>query len=140
MKLNSFAAIAKALEQARVRYLVAGGLAVNASSTHWACYEALEATGAVPTRERVVTDRNRITGGGVTAGIDFGLTLLAQLLDEQTAKMTQLAMEYDPRPPYNTGTPTAAGPELTAKVLAMIGDLSREAVEVAFARRNRPAA
>jgi cyclohexyl-isocyanide hydratase len=119
---------------------VAGLLDGYRAATHWACYEALEATGAEAARARVVVDRNRITGGGVTAGIDFGLTLLAELRDEQTAKMTQLAMEYDPEPPYDTGTPTAAGPVLTAMVLAMMGDLNREAVEIAFARRSARAA
>jgi cyclohexyl-isocyanide hydratase len=119
---------------------VAGLLDGYRAATHWACYEALEATGAEAARARVVVDRNRITGGGVTAGIDFGLTLLAGLRDEQTAKMTQLAMEYDPEPPYDTGTPTAAGPVLTAMVLAMLGDLNREAVEIAFARRSARAA
>lgn len=56
-------------------------------------------------RDRVVVDRNRFTGGGVTAGIDFGLALLAELRSENVAKMTQLLMEYDPKPPYNAGSP-----------------------------------
>jgi cyclohexyl-isocyanide hydratase len=119
---------------------VAGLLDGYRAATHWACYDALEATGATAARERVVVDGNRMTGGGGTAGIDFGLRLLAQLRDERVAKMTQLAMEYDPEPPYDTGTPAAAGPELTAMVLAMMGSLNREAVEIVRARRSRPAA
>jgi transcriptional regulator GlxA family with amidase domain len=110
------------------------------ATTHWACFEGLAATGARPVKQRVVTDRNRITGGGVTAGIDFGLTLLAELRDEQTAKLTQLLMEYEPQPPYNCGTPEAAGPALVATALAMTGDLNREAVEIARGRRKRAAA
>ncbi len=119
---------------------MAGLLDGYKAATHWACYEALAATGAEPVRERVVVDRNRITGGGVTAGIDFGLRLLAKLRDEQTAKMTQLAMEYDPEPPFDTGTPERAGPELTAMALAMMGNLNREAIEIARGRLRRPAA
>jgi cyclohexyl-isocyanide hydratase len=57
-------------------------------------------------------DRNRITGGGVTAGIDFGLVLLAQLRGEEVAKVIQLAMEYDPEPPFQAGSPNSAGPAI----------------------------
>jgi cyclohexyl-isocyanide hydratase len=119
---------------------MAGLLDGYKATTHWACYDALAATGAEVARERVVVDRNRITGGGVTAGIDFGLRLLAKLRDERTAKLTQLAMEYDPEPPFDTGTPERAGPELTAMALAMMGDLNREAIEIARRRLRRPAA
>ena len=58
----------------------------------------------------MVVDRNRITGGGVTAGIDFGLVILAKLRGDDAAKLTQLAMEYDPEPPFNAGSPKTAGP------------------------------
>lgn len=77
------------------------------------------------TREqgRVVTDRNRITGGGVTAGIDFGLVLLADLLGDDIAKMTQLALEYDPAPPFNAGTPSKAGEKITKSVQDWVGPL-----------------
>jgi len=85
-----------------------------------------------PGRERVVTDRNRFTGGGVTAGIDFGLTLLAELRGEHVAKVTQLLMEYDPAPPFNTGHPRMAGPQLIAAALKVVGeDALAEGVEVA---------
>lgn len=87
-----------------------------------------------------MVDRNRFTGGGVTAGIDFGLTLLAELRGEDVAKMTQLMMEYDPAPPFNTGHPRTVGPELTAAVLKVVGSMSEEAVGIARARREREAA
>ncbi len=66
----------------------------------------------------------------MTAGIDFGLVLLARLLGEDIAKMTQLAMEYDPHPPFNAGTPKGAGPEITEKVLAWMEPFSRRMGQV----------
>ena len=62
--------------------------------------------------ERVVIDRNRATGGGVTAGIDFGLRLAAELRGEKVAQEIQLLMEYDPAPPFASGSPRTARPEL----------------------------
>jgi cyclohexyl-isocyanide hydratase len=67
-----------------------------------------------------VADRNRFTGGGVTAGIDFGLTLLAELRGADVAKQTQLFMEYDPQPPFNAGSPETAGPEIVEAVRAVL--------------------
>ena len=119
---------------------MAGLLDGYRAATHWASYEALEALGATATHERVVVDRNRFTGGGVTAGIDFGLTLLAELRGEQVAKVTQLVMEYDPEPPFQAGTPDAAGPELTAIALGMVGEMKSEAVVIAQGRRRQPVA
>lgn len=119
---------------------MAGLLDGYRAATHWACYDALEALDVDAVHERVVVDRNRFTGGGVTAGIDFGLTLLAELRGEQVAKVTQLAMEYDPDPPFNAGSPDAAGPELTAIALTMMGDMNAEAVEIARTRRRTPVA
>ena len=115
---------------------MAGLLDGYRAATHWACYPALEAVGAISTHERVVVDRNRYTGGGVTAGIDFGLTLLAELRGEQVAKVTQLAMEYDPEPPFATGTPETAGPELVNIALTIMGDMNPEAIEIAQSRRR----
>ena len=86
------------------------------AGAHWAFRDMLPNFGAEPVAERIVVDRNRITGGGVTAGIDFGLKLAAILADEETAKEIQLFVEYDPKPPFNAGTPETAGPDLTAKV------------------------
>ena len=91
------------------------------AATHWAYYDQLAATATVqPVHARVVVDRNRITGGGVTAGLDFGLSLLAILRDANVARVTQLMMEYDPAPPFNAGLPDLAGPEVTAMALGMI--------------------
>ena len=115
---------------------MAGLLDGYRAATHWGCYEALEAVGATATRERVVVDRNRFTGGGVTSGIDFGLTLLAELRGEQTAKVIQLALEYDPEPPFQTGTPDKAGAELTAIAVAMAGNMNAKAVTIAEGRRR----
>ena len=119
---------------------MAGLLDGYRAATHWACYPALDAVGAISTHERVVADRNRYTGGGVTSGIDFGLTLLSELRGEQVAKVTQLAMEYDPKPPFDTGTPETAGPELTAIALALMGDMNPEAVRIAQTRSRQTAA
>jgi cyclohexyl-isocyanide hydratase len=73
--------------------------------------------------ERVVIDRNRMTGGGVTAGIDFGLTIAAKLWGDESAKIAQLMLEYDPAPPFDTGSPEKAGPELVKKALLNIQHL-----------------
>ena len=70
--------------------------------------------------------RNRVTGGGVTAGLDFGLVILAALLGEDIAKVTQLAMEYDPAPPFDAGTPKKAGPAVVKKVQDWIGPVLGE--------------
>ena len=72
-------------------------------------HDLLEAFGAVPVKERVVVDGNVMTGGGVTAGIDFALVLAAEILGEQEAKQIQLAIEYDPKPPFDAGSPETAG-------------------------------
>ena len=94
------------------------------ATTHWSAYETLGAFGVeVVCGERVVVDRNRITGGGVTAGIDFGLVLLAQLRGEPIARLSQLAMEYDPAPPFDAGSPDKAGPEATAMARGFIAEI-----------------
>ena len=84
-----------------------------------------------------MVDRNRFTGGGVTAGIDLGLTPLAELRGEAVAEMTRLMMEHDPAPPFSTGHSRTAGPELTAAALKATGSMSKEAVGIAEARRER---
>ena len=96
----------------------AGLLEGYQATSHWSVKDELSVFGAVPTDGRVVIDRNRMTGGGVTAGIDFGLTLAATLAGEQTACAIQLGMEYAPAPPFQSGTPEQAGPELTNALLA----------------------
>jgi cyclohexyl-isocyanide hydratase len=96
----------------------AGLLRGYRAATHWTAMENLSAFGAMPTKTRVCIDRNRVTGGGVTAGIDFALTLVAMLLDEQTAQAIQLRLEYNPAPPFNAGSPDTA----PAEVVALIND------------------
>jgi cyclohexyl-isocyanide hydratase len=92
--------------------LAAAGLLEGYRATsHWLWRDYLELFGAIPTDARIVRDRNRLTGGGVTAGLDFGLALLAELKGEERARLTQLGAEYDPDPPFDSGSPTAAGPE-----------------------------
>jgi cyclohexyl-isocyanide hydratase len=99
--------------------LGAAGLLVGyRSACHWAAREMLSAFGAEPVAERIVRDRNRLSGGGVTAGIDFGLVLAAELAGEDVAKEIQLMLEYAPAPPFRAGTPEAAGAGLEARVRA----------------------
>ncbi|OYU51605.1 MAG: hypothetical protein CFE27_10875 [Alphaproteobacteria bacterium PA1] len=98
----------------------AGLLKGYKSACHWAYRDLLPMFGAEPVAERIVRDRNRITGGGVTAGIDFGLTLAAELAGEETAKQIQLFVEYDPAPPFDVGSPERAGPQLTESVRSML--------------------
>jgi cyclohexyl-isocyanide hydratase len=96
----------------------AGLLRGYRAATHWTAMENLSAFGATPTKTRVCIDRNRVTGGGVTAGIDFALTLVSMLLDEKTAQAIQLRLEYNPAPPFNAGSPDTA----PAEVVALIND------------------
>lgn len=115
----------------------AGLLKGYRSACHWSVRDELAAFGAVPVADRVVRDRNRLSGGGVTAGIDFGLTLAAELAGEQTAKAIQLMMEYDPKPPFDSGSPEKAGPELVAlykQRTAGMMEQRREANRTAAAR------
>jgi transcriptional regulator GlxA family with amidase domain len=88
------------------------------ATTHWSVYDELEATGAVPVTERIVEHERLLIGAGVSAGIDLALTLTARLTHENVAKAIQLGIEYDPQPPYDTGTPAKAGPDLVALVRA----------------------
>jgi cyclohexyl-isocyanide hydratase len=120
-----------AAQGARARYVTSvctGSLVLAAagllngyrSACHWASRDLLSAFGAIPVAERVVRDRNRFSGGGVTAGIDFGLTLLAELAGDEVAQSVQLGLEYDPQPPFQSGSPEKAGPERTARVRAQM--------------------
>jgi cyclohexyl-isocyanide hydratase len=113
----------------------AGLLEGYAATTHWAYHELLLHCGATAVKQRVVVDRNRITGGGVTAGIDFALRLVAELSDEDTARAIQLGLEYDPEPPFRAGTPALAGEELTARVRQSF-EPSRKQYEDALDRRQ----
>jgi cyclohexyl-isocyanide hydratase len=98
----------------------AGLLQGHRATTHWAFLDMLPQFGALPVKSRVVVDRNRMSGGGVTAGIDFGLTLLAQFRGEGVAKAVQLMMEYDPQPPFDAGSPEKAGPDVVSATRRLI--------------------
>jgi cyclohexyl-isocyanide hydratase len=109
------------------------------ATTHWAARSFLESLGAIVVDQRVCIDGNRITGGGVTAGIDFGLRVAAELTDQTSAEMIQLLLEYNPQPPFNAGSPDAAAPDLVARYrTTMAGPLEarRQAVQQATARRR----
>ncbi len=93
----------------------AGLLEGYKATTHWAWHHHLALFGAEPVHARTVIDRNRATGGGVTAGIDFALVLIAAVAGEEVAKAIQLGFEYDPAPPFDAGSPEKAGPELVAR-------------------------
>ena len=84
------------------------------AATHWSAMELLALFGATPTKTRVCIDRNRVTGGGVTAGIDFALKLVSLLVDRTTAEAIQLRLEYNPAPPFNAGSPDTAPAEVLA--------------------------
>jgi cyclohexyl-isocyanide hydratase len=94
----------------------AGLLNGKRAATHWTAMELLPAFGAIPIAERVVVDGNVITGGGVTAGIDFGLRVVAEIAGEHVARTIQLVIEYDPSPPFDSGHPRSADPKLVASV------------------------
>jgi cyclohexyl-isocyanide hydratase len=93
----------------------AGLLEGKRATTHWMSHHLLEPFGAIPVKARSVADGNVITGGGVTAGIDFALLVAAQLAGEDAAKAIQLGIEYDPNPPFDAGSPQAAGEAVTAR-------------------------
>ena len=115
---------------------MAGLLAGRHAATHWAFYDVLKALGAVPVEERVVIDGDRFTGGGITAGIDFGLRLLAELRGEEVAKVTQLMLEYDPDPPFDAGHPRKAAPEIVAAARIIVSDaMVAEGLAIAAGRR-----
>jgi cyclohexyl-isocyanide hydratase len=101
--------------------LAAAGLLEGYRATcHWASRDQLAFFGVEPVAERVVFDRNRVTGGGVTAGIDFALALTAAIRGEEHARFVQLSLEYDPAPPFDSGSPHSANPETLARYHAMV--------------------
>jgi cyclohexyl-isocyanide hydratase len=107
----------------------AGLLRGKRAATHWMSMDMLKAFGAIPVGDRVVVDGNIITGGGVTAGIDFGLRVAAEIAGEETARAIQLGIEYDPHPPFDSGHPRSADPKLVdkAKDLAKARQTERQA-------------
>lgn len=109
----------------------AGLLKGYRAATHWSAMEMLALFGAMPTRTRVCIDRNRITGGGVTAGIDFALTLVSMLVDRTTAEAIQLRLEYNPAPPFNAGSPDTAPAEVVALIKQRIAPFQARRIEAA---------
>ena len=121
----------------------AGLLRSYRAATHWTAMEYLAAFGATAAKTRVCVDRNRVTGGGVTAGIDFALTLVSLLTDRQTAQAIQLRLEYNPAPPFNAGSPDTVPPEILAFMKEKIAPAQARRVEKidrAAARLAAPAA
>lgn len=115
----------------------AGLLKGYRATCHWASHHLLTLLGATPVHARVVEDRNRITGAGVTSGIDFGLRIAARMRDERYAKMLQLVNEYDPQPPFHAGNPAQAGPELTGHLRQMMAPGIENARQAAEASREK---
>ena len=115
----------------------AGLLRGYRAATHWTAVDFLSAFGATPAKTRVCVDRNRITGGGVTAGIDFALTLVSIMVDRRTAEAIQLRLEYNPAPPFTSGSPDTAPVEILALMQERIAPSQRrrgEAIKRAAAR------
>jgi len=104
----------------------AGLLKGRKATTHWLSHDLLARFGAIPTAGRVVRDGNVITAGGVTAGIDFGLVVVAELLGRPVAGAIQLELEYAPEPPFASGEPEHAAPEVLAQARADFAATRRE--------------
>ncbi len=107
------------------------------AATHWMAMDFLTAFGAIPVHERIVNDRNRITGGGVTAGIDVALAIAAATLGDEAAKEIQLFVEYDPQPPFDCGSPRTADPALVEQVRTKhAGQIAKRVALVQTAAQN----
>jgi cyclohexyl-isocyanide hydratase len=119
----------------------AGLLEGYRATCHWAQHHHLAGFGAIPVKQRVVIDRNRASGGGVTAGIDFSLSLVAAIRGAAHAKLVQLSLEYDPAPPFDGGSPERADAATLARFQAMgkSGAATRDARIMAAAARLRRA-
>ncbi|HKR89536.1 MAG TPA: DJ-1/PfpI family protein [Phenylobacterium sp.] len=118
----------------------AGFLQGRRAACHWAWRDLLPLFGAAVDEDRVVRDGNVFTGGGVTAGIDFAFTLLAELAGETTAQGVQLGLEYAPEPPFHAGRPELAPPEVLAAYRARLAPFAtrrRAQAEAAAARLER---
>ena len=103
----------------------AGVLAGLTATTHWASYDRLQSLGASPTEQRVVKQGKIITAAGVSSGIDMGLVLVAALEGDEMAKLIQLAIEYDPQPPFDSGSPSKVSPEFKKFALSIFADPNR---------------
>ena len=109
----------------------AGLLTGYKATSHWAAVSLLPLFGATSTEDRIVRDGNRITAGGVTSGIDFGLALVGQLRDRQYAECVQLMNQYAPEPPYDAGTPAKAPGEVTKVMRDMFVDFKKDVEKIA---------
>lgn len=117
----------------------AGLLAGKRAACHWAWRDLLAPFGAIPDAGRVVRDGNVLTGGGVTAGIDFVLTLIAELAGDDVAQMIQLGLEYAPAPPFNAGRPELAPPAVLAETKARMAPAMAKRREVVERMAAAPA-
>lgn len=109
--------------------LAAAGLLTGYQATsHWASLQMLAEFGVIPVSKRVVRDRNRITGAGVTSGIDFAFVLAAELYGSEIARNIQLAIEYDPEPPFDHGAPAKADPQYVQEIITATHGLRGSAV------------
>ena len=114
----------------------AGLLQGYKATSHWSVRDVLAGFGAIPTDARVVRDRNRITGAGVTAGLDFGLTMVAELRDRIYAECCQLMGEYDPDPPFYAGSMKTAPAEVKASMVELLADFRKKAEELATPKKG----
>jgi putative intracellular protease/amidase len=112
----------------------AGLLKGYKATSHWACRDALAGFGAIPTDARVVRDRNRITGAGVTSGLDFGLTMVAELRDRNYAECSQLVTEYDPHPPFDAGSMHTASAPVREQMRQLLAEFTADAERLAGLR------
>jgi cyclohexyl-isocyanide hydratase len=118
--------------------LAAAGLLTGYRATcHWSSLSQLAYFGCEPVAERVVIDRNRITGAGVTSGIDFALTLIAELFGRRRAELIQLSMEYNPKPPFEGGSPASSDRELVAQLRGLLAGFEAKRDEASRAAAER---
>lgn len=115
----------------------AGLLKGYKATSYWNTLETLKVFGAIPTEGRVVIDRNRMTGGGVTAGLDFGLAIVAKLRNQTYAEAVQLYVEYNPQPPFNSGSPATANKQAKKFIDDMFTPAAKSLHETALKVQQR---
>ncbi len=114
----------------------AGLLRGYKATSHWAVRDILPLLGAEVVADRVVQDRNRITAAGISAGIDFGLRVAAHLFGDDNAQLVELALEYDPQPPFASGNPEKAPPSIAKAARATLEPLHAAYRDAALAARK----